>query len=358
MRTKTLVDLIDRTAAESGFSGVVHVAQSGSAAGGEDGGGSDGPDRVTRAYGYAERSNRVPNRPDTRFGIASGTKLLTALALGILMDRGELAPESRVKDLVSFELPGFAHEVTIHHLLTHTSGIFDYYDEELVEDFDNYFVDIPWNFLTTPRDYLPLFQHEGMKFAPGERFSYSNGGYILLGIVIEEVTGGLYREFVTKEVFGPAGMDDSGFFALNELPERTAVGYMPKEDGGFRTNVYNLPIIGASDGGAFLTAADSERLWTTFFEGGIVTPTTREAFLTPWSRVHETVDYGYGIYIWKGPGVPAYFFSGSDAGVGFDSRHFPETGVTITILSNITDGEAAMRKVLLFEQLEATDAIR
>lgn len=359
MCTDDLERLIDKAAEAGEFSGVVAVNLGGSRVEGNDadGGRRGGARRICRAYGYAERNGRVPNRPDTRFAVASGTKLLTALAIGVLMERGELEPDSRVKDLVSFDLPGFDDEITIHHLLTHTSGIFDYYDEELVDDFDNYFVDIPWYRLTTPRDYLPLFQNEGMKFPPGARFSYSNGGYILLGIVVEELTGGHFREFVAEAVFGPADMGDSGFFALNELPERTAVGYMPKADGGFRTNVYNLPIIGASDGGAFLTAADCERLWKAFFDGRIVTPETRDRFLIPRVEVHDTVDYGYGLYIWKSLGVPAYFFSGSDAGVGFDSRHFPRSGVTVTILSNVTDGEVAMRKALLFENLAMTGAL-
>lgn len=346
-----LTDLLDRAADDAGFSGVISVRRRRKRAQ------SQPPQAVTRAYGYAERTNRVPNTSDTRFGIASGTKFLTALAIGVLVDRGEIRFQTPVKEVLSFDLPKFADEITIHHLLTHTSGIFDYYDEELVEDFDNFFVDMPWYALTTPRDYLPLFQNEGMKFAPGERFSYSNGGYILLGIIIEELTGRLYRDFVAEVVFEPAGMGDSGFFPLNELPERTAVGYMPKEDGGYRTNVYNLPKIGASDGGAFLTAADTERLWSSFLAGGILHPATRDVFLTPRVEIHETVDYGYGVYIWKSHAPAAYFITGSDAGVGFDSRHFPETGVTVTIMSNVTDGESAMRKAIVFENLSATGAI-
>lgn len=154
----------------------------------------------------------------------------------MLVERGKINYDTRVKDRVRFDLPNFADEVTIHHLLIHTSGVFDYYDEELVEDFDSFFVAVPWYSLTTPRESLPLFRNEGMRFAPGERFSYSMGGYTLLGIVIEELTKGLYRDFVAEAVLEPAGMSDSGFFLLNELPERTAVGYMPMGDGGaFRT---------------------------------------------------------------------------------------------------------------------------
>jgi CubicO group peptidase (beta-lactamase class C family) len=330
MKVNAAAEVIEATAASSRFSGVVSVTT---------------PEEVlVRAYGYAERSNRVPNRRDTRFGTASGTKFLTALAVGVLMDRGALTLDSRVKELVSFDLPRFSDHITIEHLLTHTSGIFDYYDESLVTDFDNYYVSIPWNFLTTPRDYLPLFQHEGMKFQPGTRFSYSNGGYILLGIVIEEVTRRLYREVVKDLVLDPAGMGDSGFFALNQLPERTAVGYMELPDGTVQTNVYNLPRIGASDGGAFSTAADMEKLWHAFFADQLVSAETRKLFTTPRATIGSGVAYGRGLYMWTDRKTPTFFIVGGDAGVGFDSRHIPQAGVTITIMANRTDGEEEMRR--------------
>ncbi len=335
MKVNALAEVIEATAASARFSGVISVTT---------------PDEsLVRAFGYAERANRVPNRRDTRFGTASGTKFLTALAVGVLMDRGAFALDSKVKQLVSFDLPNFVDHITIDHLLTHTSGVFDYYDESLVTDFDNYYVSIPWNFLTTPREYLPLFQHEEMKFEPGTRFSYSNGGYILLGIVIEEVTRRLFRDVVEELVFEPAGVKDSGFFALNQLPERTAVGYMERADGTVQTNVYNLPRIGASDGGAFSTAQDIEKLWHAFFADRIVSADTRSAFTTPRATVNAAVSYGRGLYIWTDRGTPAYFIVGGDAGVGFDSRHFPEAGVTITIMANRTDGEEEMRKAIYAE---------
>lgn len=331
---------MDAVAAEHAFSGVVSVTGAGRT--------------VVRAYGEADRANGLPNAPDTRFAVASGTKFITALAVGALIDEGRLALDSRVRDVVRSDLPEVSPDVTIAHLLGHTSGVYDYYDEELVEDFDNYHVSIPWSFLETPRDYLPLFRGGRMKFAPGERFSYSNGGYILLGVIIEEVTGMLFREFAAKNVLAPACMDESGFFALDRLPGRTAIGYMDHPDGGWRTNVYNLPVIGASDGGMFATAGDIERLWRAFFADAIVSRATREAFVKPRSTLSKGVSYGYGIYIWTELDEPAYFITGSDAGVGFDSRHLPARGLTVTILSNETDGEETLRAALLGELVSAS----
>jgi len=207
-------------------------------------------------------------------------------------------------------------------------------------------VAIPWYDLTTPRDYLPLFQNEGMKFAPGERFSYSNGGYILLGIVVEEVTGRLFREVVTDSVLAPAAMTDSGFFALNQLPERTAVGYMDLPGGGWQTNVYNLPRIGASDGGMFTTARDMDLLWRALAANRIMGSELTREFTRPRIELGNGVSYGYGIYRWDRADEPVWFAVGSDAGVGFDSRYFAARGVTVSILSNRSEGEAQMRKLV------------
>lgn len=116
-------------------------------------------------------------------------------------------------------------------MLTHTSGVPDYYDEEKIEDFDNFSVGVPWYELKGPHDYLSLLPDEAMKFPPGERFSYSNSGYILLGILIEEITGRPYRDFIEKEIFTSIGMERSGYFAMNQLPEGTAFGYVESENG-------------------------------------------------------------------------------------------------------------------------------
>ena len=334
MNNHSLTNLLHKAAFDHHFSGVISIRRGDQSL-------------FEGAFGFADRSNLILNQLNTHYGTASGTKFFTALGIGKLIDSEEISLESRLEDLVPYEFPHFDPEITVKHLLTHTSGVFDYYDEEIVEDFDNFFVEIPWYHLTTPRDYLPLFQNEPMKFSPGERYAYSNGGYILLGIIIEEVTNSLYRDFIEEQVFQANGMVDSGFFALNRLPERTALGYMIDEQGNWKTNHYNLPIIGASDGGAFTTAADMARLWQSFINNKLLSPALTAMYQEPQVDIYRNeVSYGLGLYIWKKYTPPALYIEGSDAGVGFDSRHFPKQDVTITILSNETDGEAAMRKII------------
>jgi CubicO group peptidase (beta-lactamase class C family) len=325
--------------AEDGFSGVVHIRHRGKVV-------------YTRAAGYADRSNELPNRVTTRFGIASGTKFFTALAIGRLIEAGTLDFSTRLVDItrladcvpVDFD---YDPAVTIRHLLTHTSGVPDYYDEEVETDVDTFSVGVPWYDLQGPRDYLAVFPEAPMKFAPGERFSYSNGGYILLGVVIEALSGMPYRDFVAQEVFAPAGMDRSGYFAMNQLPAETAWGYVEEAGGGWHTNIYNLPVIGAADGGAFTTAGDLCKLWDAFWAGEIIPEAMVEVFAAPYVRAESEgpgLWYGHGLWLWRGEegaqaGAPdEVYITGYDAGVSFHSCVRRDHDLVISVLANTSGG--------------------
>src|ERR671912_1216162 len=188
MEHARLEKVLDTSIEEYAFSGVISISRRDTLL-------------YERSAGYADRSNKVANTLETRFGIASGTKFFTALAIGKLIEAGKLSFSTRLKDCIALDFPRYSPEITIRHLLTHTSGVPDYYDEEKVTDFDNFTLSTPWYELKGPRDYLAAFPDEAMKFKPGERFSYSNGGYILLGVVIEELSGLKYQDFVGQTIF-------------------------------------------------------------------------------------------------------------------------------------------------------------
>ncbi len=330
--TKTLDTAIE----EQGFSGVISIQRGGTLL-------------YERAAGYADRSNKVANTLDTRFGIASGTKFFTALAIGKLIEAQKLSFDTLLKDCVALHFPHYATEITIRHLLTHTSGVPDYLDEEKIDDFDNFALSIPVYNLHSPRDYLPMFPDEPMKFAPGTRFSYSNGGYILLGVVVEELTGQKYQDFVEQTIFKPAGMQRSGYFAMNRLPENTALGYV-EEESGWRTNIYNLPIMGASDGGAFTTAHDVEMLWKAFWGYEILPKALVDIYTQPFvkgSTERDDISYGHGIWMRQEPdGTRSEYITGSDAGVSFRSMVNRAKGLQITVLSNTSDGAWPMLRTI------------
>ena len=321
---KTLDSFLEKYA----FSGVVSVRQA-------------GVTLYEKATGYAERSMGIPNTLETRFGIASGTKFFTALAIGILMAERKIDFSTKLKDCLSLPFPRYSPDITIHHLLTHTSGIPDYFDEEKITDFNNFHLSIPWYALKSPKDYLALFPDENMKFMPGERFSYSNGGYILLGVVIEDLSGMNYQDFVEQRIFRAVGMNCSGYFAMNQLPPMTATGYI--DDGeGWRTNIYNIPIIGASDGGAYTTVEDIATLWKAFWGYSLLPKELVERFASPYIKAttkRDSPSYGYGLWVSEDTrGNQQEYITGSDAGVSFRSSLNRSKTLQVTVISNTSHG--------------------
>jgi CubicO group peptidase (beta-lactamase class C family) len=326
---KELLSRIEQTASEIEFSGVVSIFR-------------DTSTVYNKAYGYRDIKNKLPNTTSTIFGIASGTKVFTALGIGVLVDQGLLSLDTTIGEIVQ-GYTSFADErATIHHLLTHTSGIYDYYDEEIEQDYDNFFVEIPWCELETPSDYYPLFKGKAMKFRAGERYSYSNGGYVFLGMLIEKLTGVLYRDFIREYVLQAADMHSSGFYAFNDLPENTASGYLEDRR---TTNIYQLPLRGGGDGGMYTTTDDLRVLWESLFSNRILSKDLTETYLNTHCTFNDTEGYGCGLY--KRLDDSTFWIEGGDAGVGFDSRYLVQEKLTINILSNTTNGENGIRDVVL-----------
>ncbi len=326
---KTVIEKIEQKAAETDFSGVISIYDEHSVV-------------YNHAFGFRDVSNKLPNNTETIFGIASGTKVFTALGIGKLVDLGMISLNTKMKSIDRTFNTFIDTDATILNLLTHTSGVYDYYDEEIIQDFDNYFVEIPWFQLETPSDYYPLFKNKAMKNFPNEKYSYSNGGFVLLGIIIERISGTTYRDFICDNVLDPAKMKNSGFFAFNELPENTAYGY--KKDRK-TTNIYNLPIRGGGDGGMYATSEDLRLFWKNLFSYKILSENLTTEYLKTQHKFNDRKGYGCGIY--KRLDDTMYSIVGGDAGVGFESRHFPNENLTINILSNTTDGEEEIRNTVM-----------
>jgi len=331
---RTLAELAARLGSELAdltFSGVVHV--------------SAGDQTVfARAYGLADRAGGVANTVDTRFGTASVTKLVTALGIGALIDDGRLALDTRLVDALPVPLPGTDPAVTIGRLLNHTSGVYDCYDEEVITDFEAFELPIPPARLLRPSDYLPMLTGP-RKFPPGERFSYSNGGYVLLGLVIEELTGS-FHDHLERRVLRPCGMNRSGFFRLDDLPPDTAIGYLddgPATGTATATNAGVLPVVGGPDGGMFATAGDLRKLWHGFLAGRVVSAAMVAAFTTLTARYRDDLGYGYGL--WLRDGGDVRHVEGGDAGVSVRSTHYAPMTV-VTVMANSTNGAWPVDKLV------------
>jgi CubicO group peptidase (beta-lactamase class C family) len=315
-------DAIEAAAAENAFSGVVTADVA--------------DDRIfERASGFALRAFEVPNTVDTRFAIASGSKAFTALAVMRLVEEGMLRIDQPARDILGADLPLIDDRVTIEQLLTHTSGIGDYLDESGEWEPSDFVLSAPVHTLTTAEAFVPLVDGFAQKSPPGDHFSYCNGGYIVLAIILERVAGGVYHDIVRRLVVAPAELEHTDFLRLDELPSNTAVGYL--FDGGDRANTLHLPVLGNGDGGAFTTASDLHKFWRMFFAGRIVQPGTVDTMVSPHSDFAPGRSrYGIGFHLH--PTAPAVFIEGYDAGVSFRSTHIPASDTTVTVLGNSSEG--------------------
>lgn len=315
---------LDKIAADTGFSGVVQIDRAGEI-------------EFAKAYGLANRAYGVPNTVDTRFGIGSGGKGFTALTVLSLIREGKLALDTTARSLLGDDLPLIADDVTVEHLLTHTSGIGDYLDEEGDWEANDYVIGAV-HVLTTTEAFLPLLDGIPTKFKAGERFGYCNGGYVVLALLAERAGGEGYHDLVRSRVLDPAGMTRTGFLRSDELPGDAAVGYLEGLD---RSNVFHLPVLANGDGGIHTTAGDMSKFWRALFAGDDAEVATRPRHHVP----EESLRYGLGF--WLHETSDTVILAGYDAGASFKSTHDPHTGTTITVLSNTSPGAWPMARSLM-----------
>jgi CubicO group peptidase (beta-lactamase class C family) len=161
-------------------------------------------------------------------------------------------------------------------------------------------------------------------------------------MLIEKLTGGLYRDFIRQHVLQAAHMHRSGFYAFHDLPENTANGYLEDRR---TTNIYQLPPRGGGDGGMYTTTGDLCTFWDSLFSNRILSAELTETCLSTHVNFDDREGYGCGLY--KRLDGSMFWLEGGDAGVGFDSRYLPQEKLTLNILSNITNGEADIRDAVL-----------
>jgi CubicO group peptidase (beta-lactamase class C family) len=322
---------VDSVAEETGFSGVVRV----------DAG--DGVE-LAKAYGLANRSYEIPNTVETQFGIASGTKGLTAVAVASLIDDGSLELTTTARSVLGEDLPLIDDAVTIEHLLSHRSGIGDYLDEDADLDFADYLMPVPVHELARTEDYLAVLDGHAAKFAAGTEFSYCNGAYVVLALIAERTSGVPFHALVRQRVCELAELHDTEFLRSDELPGRAAIGYLDI-DGRSRTNVFHLPVQGSGDGGIYTTVADISSFWRALFAGRILSAALVAELLRARSDVtQQTMRYGLGFWLHESTDV--VILAGSDAGVSFRTEHDPAQNITHTVISNTTEGAWPIARLL------------
>lgn len=307
----------DALARETAFSGVVRVDL-------------DGETAVQRAYGLADRGHGLPMELDTRIAVASGAKTFTGLAVLRLVEDGALRLDTRARELLGPDLPLIDDAVTVEHLLSHRSGIGDYFDEDAFEDPDDYVVPVPVHTLDSAESYLSVLDGYPQAFAPGSDFAYNNGAFCVLALLAERAAATPFHDLVRRQVIERAGLTHTDYLRSDELPGDAALGYLHRDD--LRTNVLHLPVIGGGDGGIYTTAGDCHRLWAALESGQVVSEATvRDA----WRSRSDDGRNAYGLGFWlRGDAVEMH---GADAGASFRSVHVPGR-LTWSVLSNTSYG--------------------
>ncbi len=340
LNQSSLAAWLDDRALQGLFSGVVLVR-------------SGGQTLFEHASGLAHRGHRVGLTPDTRFQVASVTKMITATTALRLVERGALSLEKPLTGFLppEFRPAGLDDRHTLHHLLSHTSGLANYHDndDETWTSFTSAWDRVPVQQARGPRDILPLFVDLPAVSDPGE-FDYGDANYIIIGLLIEWVTGKPFATVAHDEVLVPTAMSRTGFFDLDSEPDDLASAYLVTEDppDTWHSNIYSVPAGGMPDGGMITTAADLAGFLDSLRSGSVLTPETFSQMLTPHGIEEDTPEaYGYGMeLVVVGDTVTIYGHSGSDPGVSTIVSHYVDADTTVIVLCNHDRGSwAAAQRV-------------
>lgn len=286
-----------------------------------------------QAYGLADREKKTPNTLKTRFRLGSMNKMFTAVSTLQLVQSGKLdlkAPFGTY--LTDYPNKDVASKVTIEQLLTHTGGTGDIFGP----DFEKHRLE-----LKTLRDYVNLYGQRALEFEPGSRWQYSNYGFLLLGVVIEKVSGQSYYDYVRDHIFKPAGMTATASEPEDQTVSERSVGYMKGEGGGWRPNIDTLPYRGTSAGGGYSTVEDLLRFATALQAHKLLDAKHTEELTT------GKVDAGRGKYAYGFQesminGARCFGHGGGAPGMNGMLQICPSSGYVIAVLANL-DPPAASR---------------
>jgi CubicO group peptidase (beta-lactamase class C family) len=290
------------------------------------------------AYGLADREQRIPNKLNTRFNIGSMNKMFTATAALQLVRAGKMQLEDHVgKYLPDYPNKDIANKVTLHHLLTHTGGTGEIFGPEFAARRKE---------MRTLQDYVKVFGSRPPLFEPGSKFRYSNYGMILMGVIIEKVTGGSYYDYVRDHIYQPAGMERTGSFAQDEEAVDRATGYT-WSNGAWKPNTETLPHRGTSAGGGYSTVQDLVNFASALRAHKLLNPQDTQLLTTGKVQMPmEGAKYAYGFEEAIADGVRYFGHGGGAPGVSGGLRIYPESGYVFVVLSNMDAGASRISQFI------------
>lgn len=318
----------------------------------------------SQAFGLAHKGHNVPNKVDTKFNLGSVDKQFTMVAIMRLVDEGKIELDANVATyLPDWPNKDVAENVTVRQLLTHTSGMGFYWNKKLFTEIGRF---------RTLQDFAELFVDDELAFRPGEQWAYSNNGYIMLGLILEAVTGENYHDHIRRVLFNPLGMKNSGPYAVDEVVQNLATGYTrmtvqsaiedPEGEGEeqqekWYANYYTHPPKGASAGGGYSTVQDLFTFTRALHTGRLLSAQSYQTITQPYNKALLPDDarsfYGYAMQIWH-PGQPGERLghSGGGAGNGAFALYYPHHDLSVIWLTN-QEGSATIPALVLRDYFAA-----
>ena len=280
----------------------------------------DGEVLLDRGYGFANREWSVPNDGDTKFRLGSVTKQFTAVAIMLLNERGLVDLDAPVKTYLP-DAPDAWDGVTVRHLLTHTAGVPNF------TDFDDYGASktLP----ATIDSLIGRFRDRPLDFQPGEGWSYSNSGYIVLTAIVEKASGKSYADFVAETLFQPLGMADSGYDSHAAVLPRRASGYAPTARGIVNADYIDMSIPQGA-GALYSTTRDLLKWEQGLFGGRLLTPASLALLTTPVRN-----QYAFGLAVTQAGGNTTIAHSGGIEGFNTHMAWDPDRRMTVIVLGNL-----------------------
>ena len=301
------------------FSGTVVVAK-------------DGKPIYAGAFGQANKDFGAPNTLDTKFNLGSMNKMFTAVTIAQLVEQGKLSYQDPLSKFIpDYPNAASAKKVRLEHLLTHTSGLGSYFNDEFERSSRARF--------RTVDEMMQLAKGDSLAFEPGTRWSYSNTGMLVLGKVIEVATKQDYFTWLREHLYRTAGMTSTDAYELDQVNPNLAVGYdrQFQDDGTkrWRNNIFMHVIRGGPAGGGYSTAGDLVKFVEALKSGKLVSPATYELMTTPKPEV-KSPEYGYGFGVDTETGIVGH--SGGFPGISSNLDIFKRTGYVAVVLSNYSGG--------------------
>jgi D-alanyl-D-alanine carboxypeptidase len=317
-----LRERLEKDSAADKFAGAVIIAK-------------DGKVIFKGAYGMADREKKIPNTLETKFRIGSMNKMFTATSILQLAQAGKISLNDPMgKYITDYPNKEVASKVTIQQLLTHTGGTGDIFGPEF---------DAHRKELKTLQDYVNLYGKRGLEFEPGSRWEYSNYGFLLLGVVVERVSGKSYYDYVNENIYGPTGMTASGSLTEDQVVTNRSIGYTHFGGSGLQPNTDTLPYRGTSAGGGYSTVEDLLKFANAVTSHKLLDAKDTELLTTGKVNTARGVKYAFGFMDDDTDATMRHFGHGGGApGMNGELEIYPQSGYVIAVLSNL-DPPAASR---------------